>query len=161
MAKEIERKFLLRNADWMLVEKRTASDYVQGYIVSDAQKTVRIRIAGEQGKITIKGKTLNDSIARDEYEYTIPKTDAEALLKLCSGPLIEKVRHIVPLGKHVWEIDVFAGENAGLVVAEIELHDENEAFEKPNWIGDEVTHDPRYGNASLVRFPFSKWRIDI
>ncbi len=157
MAQEIERKFLLRNANWMLVEQRTASDYVQGYIVSDAQKTVRIRIAGELGKITIKGKALKGSIARDEYEYTIPKADAQALLNLCSGPLIDKVRHVVPYGKHIWEIDVFAGENAGLVVAEIELQNEYEAFEKPEWIGEEVTHDPRYGNASLVRFPFSKW----
>ncbi|MGL4598550.1 MAG: CYTH domain-containing protein, partial [Bacteroidia bacterium] len=120
MAKEIERKFLLRNSDWMQVENRTSSTYIQGYIVSDAQKTVRIRMAGEQGKITIKGKALKGSIARDEYEYTIPKTDAQALLNLCSGPLIDKVRHVVPYGNHVWEIDVFAGENMGLIVAEIE-----------------------------------------
>jgi adenylate cyclase len=120
-------------------------------------RTVRVRIEGERAVITIKSKSTGAT--RGEWEYEIPVPDAAELLeRLCEQPLVEKVRHRIRYGRHTWEVDEFQGENAGLVVAEIELGSEDEAFEKPDWIGQEVTGDPRYYNSSLIRLPYSKWK---
>lgn len=152
MAIEIERKFLVTGKDW-----RTASPsrIVQGYLNRDRARTVRVRIAGAAAWLTIKGQ--NVGATRAEFEYAIPLADAEALLALCDGPLIDKQRHRIPLGEHVWEVDEFFGDNAGLIVAEIELRHEDEAFARPAWLGDEVSSDPRYYNSSLATHPYNTW----
>ena len=130
--------------------------YRQGFLSTDPERTVRIRVAGEQGTLTIKGKTVGAT--RSEFEYAIPRDEAEALLDaLCKRPLIEKVRHVLVVGEHTWEIDEFEGDNEGLIVAEVELTHEDEAFERPAWLGEEVTHDPRYFNAQLVSHPYRRW----
>jgi adenylate cyclase len=120
-------------------------------------RTVRVRIEGERAVITIKSKSVGAT--RGEWEYPIPVPDATELLdRLCEQPLVEKVRHRIAHAGHTWEVDEFLGENAGLVVAEIELGSEDEAFDQPGWIGQEVTGDPRYYNSSLIRHPYSKWK---
>ncbi len=158
MGIEVERKFLLRDSSW-----REAADpgtrYMQGYIIGGKQASVRVRIEGGQAFLNIKGATLG--VTRLEYEYPIPMEDAESLLtELCEKPLIDKHRYHVQYGGHTWEIDVFDGENAGLVVAEIELSDEHETFARPAWLGREVSGDSRYYNVSLVRTPYKDWRDD-
>jgi adenylate cyclase len=157
MAIEIERKFLVKNNNWQNQPELTVTHIRQGYLISDEGRTVRVRWRNGKGYLTDKGKPAAGSIARIEYEYEIPGTDAEALLLLCRRPLIEKKRWLLPNDKHIWEIDVFEGENAGLTVAEIELSSETEAFGKPDWLGEEVTHDSRYSNAALNRVPYSQW----
>ncbi len=154
MALEIERKFLLAGEGWRgLAEGR---NYRQGYLCSDEVRTVRVRIAGERGFITVKGKTKG--MTRDEYEYEIPLADAEEMLgALCGKTSIEKIRCKIPFAGHVWEVDEFFGENEGLIMAEVELKSEDEAFVKPDWIGQEVTGDRRYNNASLITCPFCRW----
>ncbi|MFZ1863903.1 MAG: CYTH domain-containing protein [Polyangiales bacterium] len=154
MGEEIERKFLVHGEGWR--DEATGTLYRQGFLSTEPERTVRVRVAGEMGWITVKGRTAG--ARRAEFEYEIPAADAREMLDtLCKRPLIEKVRYTVRTGRHVWEIDVFQGDNAGLVVAEIELEAEDEAFEKPSWIGDEVTEDPRYFNSSLVEHPYSAW----
>jgi len=154
MPTEIERKFLVKNDDWRSLG--TGVFYCQGYLASTPSKTVRVRIAGEQAYLTIKGATAG--IARAEYEYEIPLDHAEELLQtLCEPPLIQKTRYRVELGELVWEIDEFSGENQGLIVAEVELADEKQAIALPDWIGAEVSHDPRYYNANLSKHPYSQW----
>ncbi len=154
MGQEIERKFLVRNDTWR--RNATGTHYRQGYLCTEPERTVRVRIAGDRGTLTIKGKTVGAT--RAEFEYDIPGKEAEQLLDtLCQRPLIEKVRYVLRDGSHTWEIDVFEGDNAGLVVAEIELQREDEAFERPNWLGEEVTDDPRYFNANLVQNPYDRW----
>jgi adenylate cyclase len=152
---EIERKFLLQGDAW-----RTLGQPVllrQGYLSSDPARTVRVRIEGDKGTLTIKGK--NAGATRGEWEYEVPVLEAAELLDtLCQRPLVEKYRRRIAHGGHTWEVDEFLGENAGLVVAEIELTNENEAFDKPDWIGEEVTGDARYYNSSLVRTPYSLWK---
>jgi CYTH domain-containing protein len=129
----------------------------QGYLVADAVRTVRVRIEGERAVITIKGKSTGAS--RGEWEYEIPVADATELLDgLCEQPQVEKIRHRIEHAGHTWEVDEFLGLNAGLVVAEIELDAEDEAFDKPDWIGQEVTGEKRYYNSSLIRHPYSQWR---
>jgi adenylate cyclase len=155
MALEIERKFLVKDESW-----RAASlggqDILQGYLAWTERATVRVRVKGDRGFLTIKGVTLG--VTRDEFEYEIPVADARAMLDgLITLPLIEKTRHRVHVGGHIWEVDVFAGANAGLVLAEIELTSEAEVFERPAWAGEEVSDDPRYRNSSLARHPFSAW----
>lgn len=155
MATEIERKFLLRDESW-----RNAADggtrFRQGYLIGAERASVRVRIEGERANINIKSATLG--IYRQEFEYPIPLADAEELLDtLCEQPQIKKIRYNVSHGDHVWEVDVFAGDNAGLVVAEVELSNENEPFERPPWLGDEVSHDTRYYNVCLVRHPYCEW----
>ncbi|MCA6364511.1 MAG: CYTH domain-containing protein [Bacteroidetes bacterium] len=157
MAIEIERKFLLRSTRWQQHPDLSVTHIRQGYLVSDAGRTVRVRWRNGKGYLTVKGKPESGSIARMEYEYEIPGTEAEALLQLCKPPLIEKKRWLLPAGNHTWEIDIFEGENNGLCVAEIELVNEHETFEKPDWLGEEVTHDGRYSNAALSRVPYSQW----
>jgi adenylate cyclase len=152
---EIERKFLLKGDAW-----RTLGTPVllrQGYLSLDPARTVRVRIEGASGTMTIKGK--NAGATRGEWEYPIPVADAAELLdKLCQCPLIEKYRRRIAYQGHTWEVDEFLGENAGLLVAEIELASEDEAFDKPDWIGEEVTGDARYYNSSLIRTPYSLWK---
>jgi adenylate cyclase len=153
MATEIERKFLVTGSAWRTSDGQRI---VQGYLNRDKARTVRVRIAGPQAFLTIKGATVGAS--RAEFEYPIPLADAEALLGLCDGPLIDKVRHRVALGGLLWEVDEFLGDNAGLVVAEVELVSEDQAVDLPPWVGDEVTHDHRYFNSNLASHPFSRWR---
>ncbi len=154
MAAEIERKFLVAGDGWR--DEAEATPYRQGFLSTEPERTVRVRLAGSRGSITIKGKTIG--ARREEFEYEIPPDDAQRMLDtLCKRPLIEKVRYTLPLGRHTWEIDVFEGENSGLVVAEIELESEDEAFDKPDWAGEEVTEDPRYFNSNLVAKPYRAW----
>jgi CYTH domain-containing protein len=152
MAIEIERKFLVLGDAW---RQAAPTRFSQGYLNRDKARTVRVRIAGSAGFLTIKG--LSQGATRAEFEYPVPLADAQALLALCDGPCIEKDRHLVAHAGHTWEVDEFFGANAGLVVAELELQSEDEAFERPAWLGEEVTHDPRYFNSSLASLPFSQW----
>ena len=154
MGEEIERKFLVSGEAWRQTAEGTR--YRQGFLSTEPERTVRVRVAGPRGSITVKGKNLG--ARRAEFEYEIPLADAERMLDtLCKRPLIEKVRYVLAVGAHTWEIDVFEGDNAGLVVAEIELRREDEAFERPEWVGDEVTDDPRYFNSNLVANPYRAW----
>ena len=155
MGVEIERKFLLANEGWR--GQGIATRMRQGYLVADAVRTVRVRIEGERAVITIKGQSTGAS--RGEWEYEIPVADATELLDgLCEQPQVEKIRHRIEHAGHTWEVDEFLGLNAGLVVAEIELDAEDEAFEKPDWIGQEVTGEKRYYNSSLIRMPYAQWQ---
>lgn len=153
MATEIERKFLVRDDAWRGLATGIACR--QGYLSTVRGRTVRVRTMGGRGFLTVKG--FSTGASRPEYEYEIPVADATALLAMCEQPLVEKVRYRIPRGDVVWEIDEFEGVNRGLVVAEIELAAENQAFALPEWIGAEVTGDPRYYNSSLVARPFSIW----
>lgn len=156
MAIEIERKFLVTDlsaqAAWRTAPARVIR---QGYLNRDKLRTVRVRVAGEGAFLTIKGASVGAT--RAEFEYPIPPVDAQALLLLCDGPLIEKTRHVFQHAGTTWEVDVFAGENAGLVVAEVELQSEAQAFERPVWLGAEVTHDARYFNSHLAVHPYARW----
>ena len=155
MGVEIERKFLVDGDAWRTLGQATLLR--QGYLSTDAARTVRVRIDGEQAFLTIKGKSVGAS--RGEWEYPIPVNEAAELLDgLCQQPLVEKVRRRIAIGPHTWEVDEFLGANAGLVVAEIELASEDEAFEKPDWLGREVTGDARYFNSNLIRQPYSQWK---
>ncbi|KAM3094709.1 CYTH domain-containing protein [Phormidesmis sp. 146-35] len=156
MAVEIERKFLVKNDRWRTLA--TGVLYRQGYIISQPGRTVRIRVAGDQGFLTIKGDTKG--IARAEFEYEISITDANELLNtLCEPPIIEKYRYKISLGNLVWEVDEFLGENQGLIIAEVELQNAEQAIDLPDWIGEDVSHDPRYYNSNLSKHPFSRWSI--
>lgn len=151
---EIERKYLLRNEDWRGLAEGIY--YKQAYLNERGGNTVRVRIEGDRAKLTIKGKAKN--ISRVEIEYDIPMEDAEALFSLAKTPCVEKYRHKIPYKGNVWEVDEFLGENKGLVVAEIELKSEEQTFEKPDWIGEEVTLDKRYTNSNLAVKPYSSWQ---
>jgi CYTH domain-containing protein len=156
MAIEIERKFLTKSNEW----KNLANGirYCQGYLPVSGECIVRIRIAGNEGFITIKGRAIGAS--RIEYEYEIPAVEAEAILKdFCEKPLIEKLRYKVHYAGMTWEIDEFYGDNAGLITAEIELSSENQSFELPPWIDKEVTGDHRYSNSNLVKNPYKNWNL--
>jgi adenylate cyclase len=154
MGVEIERKFLLQGDAWRGLGQAVLLR--QGYLSSARERVVRVRIEGEQAMLTIKG--ANVGATRGEWEYPIPLADAVELLDgLCEQPLIEKVRHRIEHAGMVWEVDEFLGANAGLVVAEIELASEDQPFDKPDWIGAEVSGDVRYYNANLIRHPFSQW----
>jgi adenylate cyclase len=151
---EIERKFLLAGAGWRELGEPVLLR--QGYLSSDPARVVRVRIEGESAFLTIKGKS--QGATRGEWEYPIPVLEAAELLDtLCPAPLVEKYRRRIRVGAHTWEVDEFLGANAGLVVAEIELASEDEAFDKPDWIGTEVTHEARYFNSNLMRHPYSSW----
>lgn len=159
MAIEIERKFLLRNEAWRQVAD-AGCEYRQGYLHSDPSIAVRVRLAGDQAWLTIKGNV--SSLIRQEYEYCIPVADAQEMLdQLCRQPLIEKRRYRVPVGVHVWEIDEFQGANQGLLLAEIELSRVDEPFERPAWLGEEVSEDPRYFNAALSQHPYQEWADEL
>lgn len=157
MGTEIERKFLLASDQWRDLTEGSGHLIRQGYLSSVKERTVRVRSAGDRAWITVKGITQGAS--RAEFEYPIPVADANLMLDaLCEKPLIEKTRYVVPQGDRKFEIDEFHGENAGLIVAEVELESEAAGIDRPPWLGAEVTDDPRYFNAKLVSFPFSKWR---
>jgi adenylate cyclase len=154
MGLEIERKFLVTGDAWRSAV--TSSRRLrQGYLALDAQINVRVRTDGKQSWLTIKGE--GEGISRPEFEYEIPPADAENLLAMCRGRVVEKTRHHVPAGDHLWEIDEFDGRNRGLVVAELELRDDAESFGRPPWLGSEVSEDPRYLNANLAMHPFAGW----
>lgn len=155
MATEIERKFLVRDDSW-LDDAHQGTVYRQGYLPCERTASVRVRVAGDKAYLNIKSAAL--SVIRKEFEYEIPVHDAEDLLdNLCERPLIEKIRYLVDHEGHIWEIDVFEGENDGLVVAELELSSQDERFARPPWLGDEVSDDPRYYNVSLVKSPYKSW----
>lgn len=155
MAKEIERKFLVSG------DFRSASvsveRIVQGYLCSDPDRTVRVRIKGGKAFLTIKGRSSADGLSRYEWEKEIQVSEADELMILCEKGVIEKERYLVPFEDHMFEVDVFHGDNEGLVVAELELSDENEHFHRPEWLGDEVTGDLRYYNSMLGNNPYTKW----
>ncbi len=152
---EIERKFLVRDTDFL--KGLTGFNIVQGYLSSDPARNVRVRIKGDQAFLTIKGISNTSGTSRFEWEKEISVIDAQQLLPLCLPGVIDKTRFEIPVGNHIYEVDVFAGENSGLILAEIELSQENEPFEKPIWLGKEVTGDVRYYNSYLVDQPYCKW----
>jgi adenylate cyclase len=154
MGKEIEKKFLVTSDQWRQLAQGTV--YRQGYLSVVKERVVRVRTIGDTGYLTIKGITVGAS--RLEYEYEISVSDSNEMLdQLCQKPIIEKKRYKVEFEGLIWEIDEFFGDNNGLIVAEVELEDENQEFEKPKWIGQEVTSDPRYFNSNLTKHPFTKW----
>jgi adenylate cyclase len=152
MGVEIERKFLVKKALWQALDKPTGKYYRQGYLMNSPERVVRVRIAGDQGYITIKGAA--EGISRLEYEYAIPKSDAEEMLDRFQPEGTEKIRYCIPEASGlVWEVDEFLGANEGLIVAEIELISEDQPFSSPDWLDEEVTHDPRYANSNLALQP--------
>jgi len=154
MATEIERKFLVKGDEWRSLARGVV--YRQGYINTENGCTVRVRLVGTQGYLTLKSPTVG--ISRTEYEYNIPGEDAREMLEtLCDRPQIEKTRYKIPRDGVIWEVDEFAGENQGLIMAEVELTDENQTVELPDWIGKEVSGDRRYFNSYLAQHPFSRW----
>jgi CYTH domain-containing protein len=152
MGVEIERKFLVVGHEW---QTDSGVMYCQGYLNRDRNRTVRVRIAGAKAYLTIKGSP--EGLARAEFEYEIPVDDAVQMLKLCDGPLVEKIRHKINHHGMVWEVDEFLGANLGLVVAEIELDAPDQEFARPDWLGEEVSSDLRYFNSNLAMKPYSTW----
>ncbi|WP_159726414.1 CYTH domain-containing protein [Methylosinus sp. Ce-a6] len=154
MGVEIERKFLVQRELWRPRDDGVA--YRQGYLSRAEERVVRVRIAGGAAFLTIKGRASN--VSRFEFEYPIPVEDAEVMLdRLCERPLIEKTRYEETFGGHIWTVDVFQGQNGGLILAEIELGSEEEVFDRPGWLGREVSDDPRYFNSELSKRPFGYW----
>lgn len=155
MSYEIERKFLVKGD----FKSQSIKDYdiKQGYLAISDSNVVRIRVRGDEGFITIKSATPEGSITRSEWEYKIPVSEADEMLLLCVNSVIEKKRYNVKVGNHLFEVDEFYGDNAGLILAEVELGSEDEVFEKPEWLGEEVTGDVRYYNSYMSENPFSKW----
>lgn len=156
MALEIERKFLVKGD--FRAEATSCTRIVQGYLCLDQGKSVRVRIRGEKGYLTIKGAASENGLSRYEFEREIPLEDAERMFRLCEPGSIDKERYLVPVGNHTWEVDLFHGSNEGLILAEIELKSETEPFELPDWVGEEVTGDTRYYNAQLMKRPYSTFR---
>ncbi len=155
MPREIERKFRVKGEAWRSAAQGTL--YRQGYLSAVPERTVRVRIAGQKGFLTVKGSSVGAT--RLEFEYEIPLADARRLLdELCERPPIEKTRYTIDFGGLTWEVDEFAGENAGLIIAEVEVGDEAQQIQLPEWVGEEVTGDPRYYNANLIRQPYSRWK---
>lgn len=153
---EIERKFLVVSDDFKS-EAFKKTRLVQGYLNSHKERAVRVRLKGDLGFLTVKGPSSKNGLTRFEWEKEISANEAKELLNLCESGIIDKIRYEVKLKNHIFEIDEFFGDNEGLVVAEVELKDENETFEKPTWLGKEVTGDPRYYNAQLSKQPFKTW----
>ncbi len=154
MAQEIERKFLVTGDAWRKLAKGTV--YRQGYLSTVKERTVRVRTVGDKGYLTVKG--LSVGAKRAEFDYEIPVTDADVMLdELCEQPLIEKTRYNIPFDGLIWEVDEFASDNEGLIVAEVELSDEDQEIRLPDWIGEEVTDDLRYFNANLIAHPYKSW----
>jgi CYTH domain-containing protein len=154
---EIERKFLVINDNYKALA--FSSDRIaQGYICREGGNSARVRVRGDKGYITIKGPSLDGGLSRFEWEKEIPVAEALELLKLCHDGIIDKIRHLVKCGEHIFEVDEFFGDNEGLVIAEVELGDVGETFAKPDFIGQEVTGDKRYYNSRLTRFPYKSWQ---
>ena len=156
MGIEIERKFLVNHAHWEQLEKPVGEFYRQGYLLTDPQKTIRVRQTSDKGFLTIKGVSVGAT--RSEYEYEIPFEEAKELLDQFAVAELSKVRYKIFLGNHIWEVDVFSGKNQGLIVAEIELKSEDETFDIPDWIDREVTGEERYYNSNLVIEPLKEWK---
>ncbi|MBZ9627277.1 CYTH domain-containing protein [Psychroflexus sp. CAK1W] len=154
---EIERKFLV-SSDAFKKEAYKSTRISQGFLNSNKLRTVRIRVTDDKGFLTIKGKSSASGLSRLEWETEIPKEEAETLLELCEPGQIEKTRYYVNAGQHVFEVDEFYGKNQGLIVAEVELSSEEEVFEKPYWLGDEVTGDAKYYNSMLSKRPYTDWK---
>lgn len=154
MPQEIERKFLVKSDDWRSSAKGV--NYRQGYFSSDLERSVRVRIAGNEAFLTIKGPSVKNT--RAEFEYPIPLADAEQLMALCKGPLIDKTRFKVVCDGRTWLIDEYSGDNQGLILAETELDRDDEQVDLPAWVGAEVSADPRYYNANLATTPYSVWQ---
>ncbi len=154
MGLEIERKFLLKNDAWK-AEADNGLEIKQGYLSSVIERTVRVRVIGEKGMLTVKGKTEN--LTRKEFEYEIPYEEAISLLDLCEKPIIEKKRYLVKRDNLTWEIDIFEGDNQGLHVAEVELESEAQSFELPDWAGNEVSQESKYYNSALITNPYNSW----
>ena len=157
MALEIERKFLVKSNNF---KKEVHNSYAikQGFLNSNKERIVRIRLKNDIGYITVKGKSSDGGLSRFEWEKEISKLDAEHLIELCEEGIIEKIRYEVKYGNHIFEVDEFLGENKGLVVAEVELNHKNESFERPIWLGTEVTGDNKYYNSQLSKYPYKKWK---
>jgi len=155
MPKEIERKFLVEPEAWKQFKKPEGKHYRQGYITGSDEVTIRVRVAESKGYLTLKSKTIG--ISRDEFEYEVPYEEAIAMMNSFTKVGTEKIRYKIPAGDLVWEVDEFLGANAGLLVAEIELQNENQAFDKPSWVGKEVSDDHRYFNSSLAVRPYGDW----
>jgi adenylate cyclase len=155
MGKEIERKFLVKGDFKPFVSKQTR--IVQGYLSSVPERTVRVRVKGDKGYITVKGIGNDSGASRFEWEKEVPVNEIDDLLKICEPGVIDKTRYLVKAGPHTFEVDEFHADNQGLVLAEVELSSEAEAFEKPAWLGEEVTGDTRYYNSMLMKHPFTRW----
>ena len=156
MGTEIERKFLVASTEWRALA-HASHHMVQGYLANTERGSIRVRLTDDTACLNIKGMTLG--VTRTEFDYPIPLDEAQVILDtLCLKPLLEKTRHLVRHGDHVWEIDEFTGDNAGLIVAEVELRSVDEAFTPPPWLGEEVSHDPRYYNVCLVERPYNTWK---
>ena len=156
MAYEIERKFLVTNTNF--IKEATSKEYiVQAFLNRNPDRTVRIRIKDDKAFITVKGVSNAEGTTRREWEYAIPVSDAKEMLKICEEGAIEKWRYLIPVGDHIFEVDIFEGENEGLIVAEVELGSEAESFQKPAWLGEEVTGNLSYYNSNLSQHPFTKW----
>jgi CYTH domain-containing protein len=153
---EIERKFLVDKEKWSFTAKPDGVSYIQGYLSIDEDKLVRVRVAGNQGYLTIKGKSA--TLSHPEFEYSIPVDEAKELIVQFTSTRVEKVRTRIQNGTHLWEVDEFKAENEGLLMAEIELGSPEEAFEMPDWLGEEVTGDDRYYNAWLSLHPYKTWK---
>ena len=156
MGVEIERKFLVDHEKWKKLKKPAGTHYHQGYLLDDLNCTIRVRLAGTKGFVTIKG--INSGISRKEYDYKIPAADASELIKDFSKSAVEKIRYRIKFAGHLWEVDEFLGDNEGLIMAEIELKTEKEEFEKPGWIAGEVSDDDQYYNSNLSKNPFKNWK---
>ena len=154
MGLEIERKFLAQNVSFL--SSIYGEEMIQGFLFTKKEKSMRVRITGRKATLTVKGETVG--LVRQEFEYPIPIEDARELITMCERPLVEKCRYEIPWGSLVWEVDVFHGENEGLIVAEIELPDVDCILDLPEWIGEEVTNDPRYLNCNLIQYPYSEWK---
>jgi len=155
---EIERKFLVSSKVFK-EEAFKSTRIIQGFLNTHKERTVRIRIKGNKGFLTVKGESSNDGLTRFEWEKEISKTEAESLLKLCESGIIDKIRYEVNVGNHIFEVDEFYGDNEGLIVAEVELKNESESFERPNWLADEVTGNIKYYNSQLSKQPFNTWKL--
>lgn len=156
MNQEIERKFLVNHTEWEKLNKPEGKTIIQSYLATNPDKTIRVRIYGEQGFITIKGKAKR--LTRPEFEYEIPLTDAKEMISLFGEANIEKKRYEIKINNHIWEVDVFEGDNQGLILAEIELTTESENFTKPHWITEEVSSNTKYFNSNLQKNPFNSWQ---
>ena len=155
---EIERKYLVRT---LAFRKAATSEkrIVQGFLNTHPERTVRVRIGGDDAFITVKGKSDHKGLTRFEWEHRISLQEAEELLKLCEQPLLEKIRYSVPAGDHIFEVDEFLGENKGLMIAEVELQEETDIVQIPSWVGKEVTGQEQYYNSRLIKKPFKTWKL--
>jgi CYTH domain-containing protein len=155
---EIERKFLVTSTQFKS-EAIKNTRIIQGFLNTDAERTVRVRLKGNEGFLTVKGKSSKNGLSRFEWEKQISKADAEALLNICEKGIIDKMRYEINYGHHIFEVDEFFGDNEGLIIAEVELNNENEVFERPKWLGTEVTGQLKYYNSLLSKKPFNTWNL--